>query len=109
MAQKSWIDRICGCRPHADRGYRSLKLRDQLSTYSTFLLMTLEAAINGTCPLCANALTFKFSTDEIPFFGEIMLVSTNCTCGFKYADTITLNEREAARYEICLLYTSPSP
>ena len=62
--------------------------------------MTLEAAINSTCPLCANALTFKFSTDEIPFFGEIMLVSTNCTCGFKYADTITLNEREAARYEM---------
>jgi len=27
-------------------------------------------------------------------------VSTNCTCGFKYADTITLNEREAARYEM---------
>jgi zinc finger protein len=62
--------------------------------------MTLEAAINSTCPLCANVLTFKFSTDEIPFFGEIMLVSTSCTCGFKYADTITLNEREAARYEM---------
>jgi zinc finger protein len=62
--------------------------------------MTHEAAIESTCPLCANTLTFKFSTDEIPFFGEIMLVSTSCTCGFKYADTITLNEREAARYEI---------
>jgi len=62
--------------------------------------MTHEAAIESTCPLCTNALTFKFITDEIPFFGEIMLVSTSCACGFKYADTITLNEREAARYEI---------
>jgi zinc finger protein len=62
--------------------------------------MTHEAAIESTCPLCADVITFKFSTDEIPFFGEIMLVSANCTCGFKYADTITLNEREPARYEI---------
>jgi len=62
--------------------------------------MTQEAAIESTCPLCAEVLTFKFSTDEIPFFGEIMLVSASCTCGFKYADTISLNEREAARYEI---------
>ncbi len=29
-----------------------------------------------------------------------MLVSASCTCGFKYADTISLNEREAARYEM---------
>ncbi|MGA3359664.1 MAG: ZPR1 zinc finger domain-containing protein [Halobacteriota archaeon] len=62
--------------------------------------MTQEAAIESTCPLCTEVLTFKFSTDEIPFFGEIMLVSASCTCGFKYADTISLNEREAARYEM---------
>jgi zinc finger protein len=62
--------------------------------------MTQEAAIESTCPLCAEVLTFKFSTDEIPFFGEIMLVSASCTCGFKYADTISLNEREAARFEM---------
>jgi zinc finger protein ZPR1 len=62
--------------------------------------MTQEATIENTCPLCADVLTFKFSTDEIPFFGEIMLVSASCTCGFKYADTITLTEDEAARYEI---------
>jgi zinc finger protein len=62
--------------------------------------MMQEAAIESTCPLCAEVLTFKFSTDEIPFFGEIMLVSASCTCGFKYADTISLNEREAARYEL---------
>ena len=62
--------------------------------------MTQEAAIDSTCPLCAEVLTFKFSTNEIPFFGEIMLVSASCTCGFKYADTISLNEREAARFEM---------
>jgi zinc finger protein len=62
--------------------------------------MTREAAIESTCPLCADVLTFKFSTDDIPFFGEIMLVSASCSCGFKYADTITLNEGEAARYQI---------
>jgi zinc finger protein len=62
--------------------------------------MMQEAAIESTCPLCTDVLTFKFSTDEIPFFGEIMLVSASCTCGFKYADTILLNEREAARYEM---------
>jgi zinc finger protein len=62
--------------------------------------MVENAVIASTCPLCAEALTFKFNTDEIPFFGEIMLVSATCVCGFKYSDTITLSEREAARYEI---------
>jgi zinc finger protein len=62
--------------------------------------MTHKAAIDSTCPLCSDVLTFKFNTDDIPFFGEIMLVSANCSCGFKYADTITLDEREPARYQI---------
>ncbi|MFZ0012437.1 MAG: ZPR1 zinc finger domain-containing protein [Halobacteriota archaeon] len=62
--------------------------------------MTQQAAIVSTCPLCAHELTFRFSSDEIPFFGEIMFVSASCGCGFKYADTISLCEREAARYEI---------
>jgi zinc finger protein ZPR1 len=62
--------------------------------------MTPEVTIESTCPLCADVLRFKFSTDEIPFFGEIMLVSARCPCGFKYADTIALSEGEAARYEL---------
>ena len=39
--------------------------------------MVEDAAITSTCPLCAEALTFKFNTDEIPYFGEIMLVERN--------------------------------
>ena len=62
--------------------------------------MTQEATIESTCPLCAGVLTFKFSTNEVPFFGELMLVSASCRCGFKYSDTITLTEGEATRYEI---------
>ena len=62
--------------------------------------MTQKASIVSACPLCAHELTFRFNTDEIPFFGEIMLVSASCGCGFKYADTISLGEREAARYEL---------
>ncbi len=62
--------------------------------------MTQEADIVSACPLCAEALSFVFNADEIPFFGEIMLVSAQCTCGFRYADTISLSEREAARYEL---------
>ncbi len=62
--------------------------------------MTQEADIVSTCPLCTEVLKFTFNTDEIPFFGEIMLVSAQCECGFRYADTISLNEREPARYEL---------
>jgi zinc finger protein len=62
--------------------------------------MTQQAAIMSTCPLCTHELTFKFNTANIPFFGEIMLVSASCECGFKYADTIALNEHAAARYEM---------
>jgi len=59
-----------------------------------------EAAIESPCPICTQALAFRFDTKEIPFFGDIMLVSANCSCGFRYADTITLNERDPARYEM---------
>jgi zinc finger protein len=62
--------------------------------------MPQQAAIVSACPLCTHELTFRFNTNEIPFFGEIMLVSASCACGFKYADTISLSEREAARYEM---------
>jgi len=62
--------------------------------------MIQQATIVSTCPLCTRALSFTFNTDEIPFFGEIMIVSASCACGFKYADTISLRERKAARHEL---------
>jgi len=62
--------------------------------------MTPEATIESSCPLCGGVLEFKFSTNEIPFFGELMLVNARCSCGFKYADTITLTASEPTRYEI---------
>jgi zinc finger protein len=62
--------------------------------------MTQKATFESECPLCEGALVFNFSTDDIPFFGEIMLVAASCSCGFKYADTITLTEGEAMRFEM---------
>jgi zinc finger protein len=62
--------------------------------------MRQEATIESACPLCGDVLKFTFSTDEVPFFGELMLVGASCSCGFKYADTITLSASEPTRYEM---------
>lgn len=51
-----------------------------------------------TCPLCSNSIIITWQADDIPFFGEVMYTSAQCKCGFKYADTFILTQREPARF-----------
>ncbi|AEH60656.1 ZPR1-related zinc finger protein [Methanosalsum zhilinae DSM 4017] len=52
------------------------------------------------CPLCKKELTAHWQGDNIPYFGEVMYVSARCTCGFRFADTMILTQKEPMRYEI---------
>lgn len=54
----------------------------------------------SNCPLCKRELVISWQEEDIPFFGEILLISANCSCGFKYADTLILGQREPVRYEM---------
>ncbi len=56
--------------------------------------------MQGTCPMCGIKLTFRWQTDDIPYFGEVMHLGMSCQCGFKHADTLILSERDPVRYEL---------
>lgn len=52
--------------------------------------------------MCCSEIVFDWETREIPYFGEAMIVTGNCTCGFRHADTILLSSKEPSRYSLAL-------
>ncbi|MDD4250226.1 MAG: hypothetical protein PHT13_14120, partial [Methanosarcina sp.] len=53
-----------------------------------------------TCPMCQNDLVMKWQKDNIPYLGEIMYITANCQCSFRFADTMILSSKEPVRYEL---------
>lgn len=43
-------------------------------------------------------MKFDWETQDIPYFGEAMLIAGVCSCGFRHSDTILLSQKEPARY-----------
>lgn len=57
------------------------------------------------CPICRATGTFHFMgrISEIPYFGEVLSTSVNCTaCKFRHADVMCLGERKPVRYEFTI-------
>lgn len=52
------------------------------------------------CPLCQNSIIITWQPDNIPFFGDVMYTCSQCDCGFKYADTMILTQREPMRFTL---------
>jgi len=42
----------------------------------------------------------NWQRDTIPYFGDIMYISANCKCSFRFADTMILTSKEPIRYEL---------
>jgi len=42
-------------------------------------------------------MQFSWETQDIPYFGEAMLISGVCECGFRHSDTILLTQKEPVR------------
>ncbi|MCG7853466.1 MAG: ZPR1 zinc finger domain-containing protein [Methanosarcinaceae archaeon] len=55
-----------------------------------------------SCPLCHEDLIIQWQSDNIPFFGEVMYITTRCDCGFRFADTMILTQKEPVHYEITI-------
>ncbi|MDK2833320.1 MAG: zinc finger protein [Methanolobus sp.] len=55
-----------------------------------------------SCPLCHEELIINWQGDDIPYFGEVMHISSRCECGFKFSDTLILTQRDPVRYELKL-------
>ncbi|WP_135604470.1 ZPR1 zinc finger domain-containing protein [Methanococcoides sp. NM1] len=54
-----------------------------------------------SCPLCHEELVIKWHGDEIPYFGEVMYISTICSnCSFRFTDTMILTQKEPVRFEM---------
>ncbi len=54
----------------------------------------------SVCPLCHMELLTNWVPDNIPFFGEVMHITSICECGFRYSDTLILAQRKPVRYEL---------
>ncbi len=52
------------------------------------------------CPLCSRELVTNWVEDNIPFFGEVMHITSICECGFRYSDTLILTQRKPVHYEL---------
>ncbi len=54
----------------------------------------------STCPLCTKELVTNWVSQDIPFFGEVMHITSLCECGFRYSDTLIMSQREPMRHEL---------
>lgn len=52
------------------------------------------------CPLCRKELLTHWYPAEIPFFGEVLHITSQCECGFRCSDTLILTQRKPVRYEL---------
>ncbi len=53
-----------------------------------------------SCPLCHSEMIMHWQRDNIPYFGDVMYISANCKCSFRFADTMILTSKEPVRYEL---------
>lgn len=58
------------------------------------------ATASGTtaCPVCTKPLEMRWHQDNIPYFGDVMEISGTCSCGFRFADTLILSQKEPVRH-----------
>lgn len=60
----------------------------------------MKLTTTAVCPVCAAEMDFDWETQEIPHFGEAMLIAGVCCCGYRHSDTILLSQKEPVRYSI---------
>ncbi len=54
----------------------------------------------SVCPLCSKELVTDWVRDNIPFFGEVMYITSRCECGLRYSDTLIVAQRKPIRFEL---------
>ena len=52
------------------------------------------------CPVCGRDIKILSSVYEVPYFGEVLLTSISCECGYKHSDSIITEIKEPRRYKI---------
>ncbi|MCX9084006.1 MAG: ZPR1 zinc finger domain-containing protein [Candidatus Methanoperedens sp.] len=54
----------------------------------------------SVCPLCGKEIITNWVQDNIPFFGEVMHITSMCECGFRFTDTLILAQKKPVHYEM---------
>ena len=60
----------------------------------------MRRVIPGPCPVCQSPIEFVYTTETIPYFFDILLISARCDCGYRYTDTMILGEGEPVRWTL---------
>ncbi len=59
--------------------------------------------VPGPCPTCSEEIEFRYQTENIPYFSDILIISANCPhCGYRYVDTQVLKSAKPARYTLAV-------
>ncbi len=60
----------------------------------------MNLTTTANCPVCCSVMEFNWETQDIPYFGEAMIIAGVCCCGYRHSDTILLGQKEPARYTL---------
>ena len=59
----------------------------------------MRTVVPGPCPTCNTEIEYLYTTENIPYFSDILIISATCSsCGYKYVDTQMLKHGEPVRY-----------
>lgn len=57
--------------------------------------------MQGPCPACGEEVEFLYTTENVPFFADVLIVRVLCPqCGFRYVDTQVLKDNDPVRWEL---------
>ncbi len=59
----------------------------------------METRVPGPCPSCNTEIEYLYTTENIPYFSDILIISAICpACGYRFADTQLLKHGEPVRH-----------
>ncbi len=62
----------------------------------------MNLTTKGECPICGYEMEFNWESQDLPHFGEAMMIAGVCSCGFRHSDTLLLSQKEPARYTLAV-------
>ena len=59
----------------------------------------MKREVRGSCPSCNEEVDWLYTTENIPYFSDILIISCLCPkCGFHFSDVQNISTNEPLRY-----------
>ncbi|MDO9550745.1 MAG: ZPR1-type zinc finger protein [Methanoregula sp.] len=59
----------------------------------------MKTVVPGPCPTCNTEIEYLYTTENIPYFSDILIISAICpSCGYRFVDTQMLKHGDPVRY-----------